>query len=85
MKQFKTIEKPVEELEALTCNKCGVTAIVRGDGLDSLSALHQFQSFEMSFGYGSNFDEEIWSFDLCEDCLEKFVSTFKIKPDVRNY
>ena len=53
MKQFKTIEKPVEELEALTCNKCGVTAIVRGDGLDSLSALHQFQSFEpsgMTFG-----------------------------------
>lgn len=85
MKKFKAVEKTVEELEELTCNKCGVTAMVSGDSLESLSASHQFQSFVMNFGYGSNFDEETWSFDLCESCLEEFVSTFKIEPDVKDY
>jgi hypothetical protein len=44
--------------------------------------LDTFQSFQLNFGYGSKFDEQTWTFDLCEKCLEEFIHTFQIKPDI---
>ena len=85
MKEFKTVEKTVKELAALTCNKCGCKKPIYDDSLESLSDLHEFQSFMFSFGYGSKFDEQVWEFDLCENCLEDFVATFAIKPEIKNF
>ena len=43
--------------------------------------------FKIGFGYASAHDGEIWNFDLCEDCIEKIVSEFKIKikPEIDDW
>lgn len=85
MKEFKTVTKTVQVLSALTCNKCGVSQAISEDPAENLSTQYEFQSFKFRFGFGSKFDEEKWSFDLCEGCLEEFVNTFKIKHEVKYY
>ena len=83
MKEFKTVEKTVEELAALTCNKCGCTKPVNEDSLEGIAASQEYQSFNLHFGYGSKFDDQVWEFDLCDNCLEEFVGTFAIKPEIK--
>ena len=34
----------------------------------------------LSFGYGSRFDTDTWGIDLCDDCIEDFVTTLKYPP-----
>jgi hypothetical protein len=38
-------------------------------------------SISLGFGYWSKFDMEHWSFDICDNCLEDVIKTFKIAPD----
>jgi hypothetical protein len=40
--------------------------------------IHSFKTF---FGYGSAHDMDRWSFDICESCLLKWVSSFNIVPE----
>ena len=44
-----------------------------------------FHAFNLTFGYGSKFDEERWKFDLCENCLVEFIELFKHSPEKSNY
>ncbi|MCU9612520.1 hypothetical protein OEV98_02945 [Caldibacillus lycopersici] len=83
MKKYDVVEKKVTEYELLsvTCNKCGKTKQLTGDNDERQWDAEQFQSIICSFGYGSKFDMEKWSFDICEDCLVEFVASFKIKPE----
>ena len=53
------------------CNKCGKR-------VDDSSRI---QSISLDFGYGSDFDNDNWSFELCEDCLLCMVKEFKFIPD----
>lgn len=50
--------------------------------IERVYMLDTFQSFQLNFGYGSKFDEQTWTFDLCEKCLEEFIHTFQIMPDI---
>jgi|GEM_PF-2621711 len=54
------------------CNKCG-KSIKRSYDED-------FKTINLDFGYESSFDGETWSFDLCDDCLEEMIKTFKYPP-----
>lgn len=81
MKTFEKVQVEQEQLSTITCNKCGVTARITND-LTGLAGENQFQQFELHFGYGSNYDDETWTFDLCEDCLNEFTSTFAIPKQV---
>lgn len=49
------------------CNKCGK------------ENLHT-EEIHISFNYPSKHDMEAWMFNLCDDCLDEFISTFVIKP-----
>lgn len=51
------------------CNKCGCEIP------DSINS-----NFYASFGYGSKHDGQEWSFELCENCLEDIIKTFKYIP-----
>lgn len=72
--------KVVEEyhITEVVCNKCGCTSGKLQD--DDSYAANEFQEFGTYFGYGSRFDMERWSFDLCEDCLVELIKTFKHSP-----
>lgn len=82
MRVEKTIEKKevVTEtiIEEVVCNKCGKGSGKLEDEYDYAS--NAFQSFSTYFGYGSRYDNETWSFDLCDGCLTDLVKTFKHSP-----
>jgi len=65
----------VQELKGVVCNCCGEVF----DPSES-DLIHQFSP---SFGYGSSFDLESWTFDICETCLVKIVKDFKVPHYVR--
>lgn len=68
--------------KTITCNKCGKSADIKeGDYSDLHFKREEFPTIELSFGYGSKWDMERWSFNLCEECLETFVESFVHKPD----
>lgn len=62
----------------ITCDKCGKSTVSIKDDYDFVNDLYHNVGF--SFGYGSSYDLENWSFDICEDCLVNFIKTFKHVP-----
>lgn len=64
--------------ETVTCNRCGKSTISVKD--EHNFDIDLYHNVGFSFGYGSNFDMERWSFDICEDCLVDFIKTFKHVP-----
>ncbi|MFD0712284.1 hypothetical protein [Paenibacillus sp. GCM10027626] len=67
---------------SIVCNKCGKQAMYRPlpDKTAKDEQQIQMQSFECSFGYSSRYDNENWSFELCEECLLELVRSFKLVP-----
>lgn len=61
--------------ESITCNCCGKEFQAKDNNPCWANTIH---SFNISFGYGSRHDMDIWTWDLCEDCIEEIVSKFKI-------
>ena len=63
---------------AVVCNKCRKAMEVEGgivkEGI--------FEA-EYRFGFFSNKDGEVHSFDLCEDCYDQITADFLIPPDVK--
>jgi len=71
IKEKQTIEKEVT-IET-KCNNCGCTCTVG-----------RYQSFDIDWGYYSNYDMQTWFFDLCEDCLTKLSRNFVIPVDKKD-
>lgn len=69
-------EKPV--LETIVCNRCG-KRMKTEDGI----VKEGWISHTQQFGYFSHKDGEIHSFDLCEDCYDKFVSEFAVPVEIK--
>jgi hypothetical protein len=65
--------KEVDIIDSIVCNRCGKEVIAYNGMCGTCT-----HNFEIQFGWGSKRDTDIWKFDLCEKCLEDFVSTFKI-------
>ena len=63
MRKMKSVERKVQELEDILCDLCGKSCM-KG---------HEYVSMELSayWGYASRHDLEIWSADICEDCVEQ--------------
>ena len=80
MKEYEEIQVTKKVLKSITCNKCGKSKEITDFGFEQ----DEFHSLNLSFGYGSGFDEERWKFDLCESCLVDFVKTFKYSPTIIN-
>lgn len=58
----------------IICNKCG------DKDTEEDYDHERFQELSMSFGYGSRYDSEHWSFDLCDQCITDLIKTFKHVP-----
>lgn len=71
MRQYKM--KETKELNKIICNKCG-KEIEAENGYLREDVL----SVDKRWGYFSNKDNQLDSFDLCEDCYDEFVATFSV-------
>jgi len=76
----KFLEKVIEEkvkIYSVVCNCCG-KKIEFPDGYDNT----EITDITISFGYGSRFDLTTWEMDVCDDCIEKWVKTFKLPIEI---
>lgn len=83
-KEKKEIENNV--IEEVICNCCAkpIKKYEYGD-YNSFTQFHDYIHIKKTFGYWSNHDTEIHNMDICEECYEKFIATFKIKPEITEY
>lgn len=79
MTEFKKMKivTEVNEVIAITCDKCGDRREVMSRFDEVLQNFHDFRA---SGGYYSTFPQDMdeVSFTLCSDCLKQFVTSFKI-------
>ncbi len=74
MRQYNTELKETKEMSRIICNKCGKEIPVVG-GVSS----EDFLEVEKRWGYFSKKDNQVDRFDLCEDCYDELVESFRIK------
>jgi Fe2+ or Zn2+ uptake regulation protein len=71
MRQYKL--KETKEINKIFCNKCGKEIAMNHGRLEE-----DVLSVDKRWGYFSNKDNQVDSFDLCEKCYDEFVATFTI-------
>ena len=74
MRQFRTELERTEKIEKIICNKCGKEILVRG-GVPQEDVLE----VRKRWGYHSRKDNQVDCFDLCEDCYDELIRSFRIK------
>ena len=74
MRQYKTNIQETVELDKIICNKGGKEIkVIRG------VAQEDYLEVTKRWGYFSNKDTQEDCFDLCEDCYDELVASFKIR------
>ena len=74
MRQYKRERQEINELDKIICNKCGKEiGVIKG------VAQEDYLEVTKRWGYFSNKDNQEDAFDLCEDCYDEFVASFKFK------
>ncbi len=76
MRQFRTELERTEKIEKIICNKCGKEILVRG-GVPQEDVLEG----RKRWGYHSRKDNQVDCFDLCEDCYDELIRSFRIKME----
>lgn len=76
MRQFRTELERTEKIEKIICNKCGKEILVRG-GVPQEDVLE----VRKRWGYHSRKDNQLDCFDLCEDCYDELIRSFRIKME----
>lgn len=71
MRQYQ--KRETREVTKIICNKCG-KEILMENGMPKEDVL----SVEKRWGYFSEKDNEVHSFDICETCYDEWISTFQI-------
>ena len=74
MRQYNSELKETKDMSRIICNKCGKEIPVIG-GVPSEDTLE----VEKRWGYFSKKDNQLDRFDLCEDCYDELVESFRIK------
>lgn len=75
----ETKEIVLEHVTHVSCDRCGKTVENSGKPADVI-AIQMIHDFAIRFNYGSEFDNDTWRFDICEDCLLDYVATFRHAP-----
>lgn len=79
MRQYRTELKETRDIQTVICNKCGREIPVRG-GVPA----EDFLAVEKRWGYPSDKDNRVDSFDLCEDCYDELIESFRIQIEKQN-
>ncbi|NCC15497.1 MAG: hypothetical protein EOM28_03995 [Clostridia bacterium] len=74
MEEFNMKAQETHTLTKVVCNCCGKEIPLVREGI-----WEEYFHGEKSWGYLSKQDGRQDSFDLCQECYEKMLETFKIK------
>ena len=77
MRAYNKIEQQELKLKKVSCNQCGKNLVVE-DGILKEGCF----SVDYKFDYFSNKDGYIYSFDLCENCFERWIREFKMPVEI---
>ena len=77
MRQYQL--KETKEIKKIICNQCGKEILV----VDGYPREGVF-SVDQEWGYFSEKDGERHSFDLCEECYDRLLASFKLPADIEN-
>ena len=72
MRVYKEKELKETEVKRVFCNQCGKELLIE-EGILKEGCF----SVDYAFDYFSNKDGYIYSFDLCENCFDQMINTFK--------
>jgi hypothetical protein len=70
---YKTVRTETPEVESVTCNKCG-----KPIKKESYGYWDTFISVDKRWAYGTEWDGETHSFDLCEHCYRELIAQFAV-------
>lgn len=76
-------EKKVVEVDKITdilCNKCDKSVCPESKNLKWSEGCN----IRIGFKYGSNRDGEVHKFDLCDNCYDEFIKSFKHQPAINH-
>jgi ribosomal-protein-alanine N-acetyltransferase len=71
MRRYKEVSVTVKQIDEVTCNGCGRV----------LSKYEDSLSIDKKWGYGTPYDGETHSLDLCVDCYTKIIDGLKLKVE----
>lgn len=74
MRIFKNTNCEKQEIEKVFCNICG-----KEIEKDIYGYHRDYLHIEKDWGYNSNKDGENHSIDICEECYDNLIKSFKIK------
>ena len=75
MRHYRVAEN--KKIDKVICNKCGKEIVIQNGRLEG-----DVLEVSKRWGYASETDNEVHSFDLCEACYDELVSTFQIPPTI---
>lgn len=76
MRKYKVVSVEKLEVDEIICNGCG-----KKIHKNQFGYFEEHLHVEKSWEYSSKRDGEKHSFDLCQDCYEKLIHSFKFFPD----
>lgn len=79
MRIYKDVSVIKKDIKEVICNMCGEN--IKKDDFDHF---YDYLQVDKLWGYTSEYDGENHCFDLCQDCYEKFINSFKIPIDNNN-
>lgn len=75
MKHYKTIQIQKQVPDHIICNCCGQKIRITGQ-----QPYPEYVSIRKEWGYNSPYDGEVHEIDLCQDCYQKWIRTFRFSP-----
>ena len=74
MREIINVVEKNEKIEKIFCNMCG-KEIPKTNGF-----FHDHLHIEKKWGYFSDHDGEVHSFDICESCYDRLIREFSLPP-----
>lgn len=63
--KVEKVEKEIESIESVTCDYCGMLFDA------TTTQCYGYGHLEISFGYGSKFDDDHYFLQICDNCFIK--------------
>lgn len=79
MKVYKEEQEilTLKKTEKIICNLCG--RAIKKDGDDTF---YDYIEVKKKWGYLSDYDGQVHSFDICQDCYKRLAEEFKVNAEI---